>query len=235
VKPLNNFNRWLRTRPWPLRWAVKGALVALLLVSPLLLYLLVAWVLGSLHANHNFVEASPGVEVFVWSNGVHTDLVVPAQHEVMDWRPWLSSSNASHIAFGWGDKGFFLEVPEWRDLTFKVAFNALVIDGEAAMHVTLLEQPPPRSATCRRVTISAGQYRTLAEYLRGSFKLDSQGLPRRIAAPGYGDNDAFYEATGHYGPINTCNEWTGRGLRAAGIKTGVWTPFESAVMKHLPE
>jgi hypothetical protein len=24
-------------------------------------------------------------------------------------------------------------------------------------------------------------------------------------------------------------------LRKAGIKTGVWTPFESAVMKHLPE
>jgi uncharacterized protein (TIGR02117 family) len=110
-----------------------------------------------------------------------------------------------------------------------------VLDGEAAMHVTLLDQPPARGSTCRRVTISPEQYRTLVEHLRGSFKLDSQGRPVRIEAPGYSDNDSFYEATGHYGPINTCNEWTGRGLRKAGIKTGVWTPFESAVMKHLPE
>jgi uncharacterized protein (TIGR02117 family) len=235
VKPFNNFNNWLRSRPWPLRWVVKGALAALLLVSPLLLYLLAAWGLGNIPANRSFVAASSGVEVFVWSNGVHTDIVVPARHEVMDWQPWFTATNVSHIAFGWGDKGFFLEVPEWRDLTFKVAFDALVLDGEAAMHVTLLDQPPARVSTCRRVTISPEQYRALVEHLRGSFKLDSQGRPVRIEAPGYSDNDSFYEATGHYGPINTCNEWTGRGLRKAGIKTGVWTPFESAVMKHLPE
>jgi hypothetical protein len=61
VKPFNNFNNWLRSRPRPLRWAIKGALALLLLVSPFVLYLLAAWGLGSLPANRSFVAASSGV------------------------------------------------------------------------------------------------------------------------------------------------------------------------------
>ncbi|HVJ01043.1 MAG TPA: DUF2459 domain-containing protein [Sphingomonas sp.] len=33
--------------------------------------------------------------------------------------------------------------------------------------------------------------------------------------------------------FNTCNNWTGEGLRTAGAKMGIWTPFTWGVMKWL--
>jgi uncharacterized protein (TIGR02117 family) len=223
------------------RFAVKSALVLLLVLSPVAGYLLTAYTLGSIPVNHGFAQSSAGVSIYVWSNGVHTDLVVPTSNELMNWRRWFPLQDfrqppaANFVAFGWGDKGFFLNVPEWRDLTVKVALDALLFDGEAARHVTMLDQPPPLSSTCLRVLVSTNQYRLLTAYLTNSFKLNPASLPVRINAPGYGEADAFYEATGSYGPIHTCNEWTGAGLRKTGVKTGLWTPFETSVMKHLAE
>jgi uncharacterized protein (TIGR02117 family) len=241
MRLFHRFRQWLRARSWPVRCVVSGLLASVVLLIPLVGYFGAAWTLGSIPVNRGFVPAPDGIEVTVWSNGVHTDLVVPVTHEVMDWRPWFPASDfgqapaqPSHVAFGWGDRGFFLNVPEWKDLTFKVAFNALVLDGEAAMHVTLLDGPP-RGPRTRRVRITEEQYRTLAAHLKNSFALDTAGRPQHIAAPGYFEQDAFYEATGSYGPIATCNAWTGSALRKAGIRTGVWTPFEPFVMKHLPE
>jgi hypothetical protein len=40
----------------------------------------------------------------------------------------------------------------------------------------------------------------------------------------------FYEANGPYSAFYTCNSWTGEALRAAGVKTGLWTPLSQSVM-----
>lgn len=47
------------------------------------------------------------------TNGVHTDLVVPVKHELMDWSQKVlfsqtkgKNTDFNYIAFGWGDKGF---------------------------------------------------------------------------------------------------------------------------------
>ena len=241
MKPIRRFFDWLGARSRPVRILVKLLLALLLLLSPLVVYFSAAWILGGIAVNRDFAPPADGIEIAISSNGVHTDFVVPVQHAAMDWRPWFPASNfaavpssTTHVAFGWGDKGFFLEVPEWKDLTFKVAFNALVLDGEAAMHVTLLDRIPQGSGV-RRFRVSEEQYRELVSHLVDSFRLDAAGRPIHVGAPGYFEQDTFYEATGNYGPVNTCNEWTGVGLRKAGVRTGVWTPFEPLVMKHLPD
>ena len=52
---------------------------------------------------------------------------------------------------------------------------------------------------------------------------------------GYGRQDVFYEAPGHYTARNTCNQWTSDRLAEAGVRTGWWTPFAGGVMKWVPE
>ena len=42
--------------------------------------------------------------------------------------------------------------------------------------------------------------------------------------------DAFYDATGRYSAVRTCNEWVGEGLRRAGVRVGRWTPFPVTVL-----
>ena len=238
---MRRFFAWLRTRSRPVRIAVRMLLAVIVLLSPLFVYFAAAWLLGSIAVNRDFVAPEDGIEIAVWSNGVHTDFVVPVQGTRKDWRSWFPLDDfdappptVSHIAFGWGDKGFFLNVPEWKDLTLGVALDALVFDGDAAMHVTLLSQMPEAGDSVRRFRIDEEQYRALVSHLEDSLLLGTDGKPIHLGSPGYIGQDTFYDATGDYGPVTICNQWTGAGLRKAGVTTGVWTPFEPLVMKHLP-
>ena len=57
------------------------------------------------------------------------------------------------------------------------------------------------------------------------------GLPRFCGGlAGYFGYDAFYEGTGRYSAVRTCNSWTGAALAAAGIRVGAWTPFPVTVL-----
>lgn len=49
----------------------------------------------------------------------------------MDWSQKIpfsqtkgKSTDFNYIAFGWGDKGFYLDTPTWADLKFSTAFKA---------------------------------------------------------------------------------------------------------------
>ncbi len=81
------------------------------------LYFLAAFVLSRLSV-HRAENAKPEVAIYLLSNGVHTDLVVPMVHPVMDWNTYISVTDtkdpafdAKYVGFGWGDKGFYLETP----------------------------------------------------------------------------------------------------------------------------
>ncbi|UZJ65875.1 DUF2459 domain-containing protein [Sphingobacterium sp. KU25419] len=63
------------------------------------------------------------VTVYIMSNGVHTDLVLPVKTNQIDWSvlfPFQNNkgkkTNYSYMGVGWGDKGFYLNTPEWKDL-----------------------------------------------------------------------------------------------------------------------
>ena len=58
------------------------------------------------------------------------------------------------------------------------------------------------------------QYRRLAGFIQRRFRLDPGGRPIPVLGRGYGAYDMFYEANGGYSFVMTCNEWTGRALRA---------------------
>ncbi|MBY0431246.1 MAG: TIGR02117 family protein [Rhodospirillales bacterium] len=180
-----------------------------------------------------------GTEIFVCGNGIHTDLVLPAETPVMDWPRLLPREHfpdpgplSSHISFGWGERRFYLETPSWNDLRLGNALEALFLGGATVVHVSYhgsLEGSP----RCGRLVLSETQYRRLAAYVKNSFRLDDSGAARPIFGHSYGATDMFYEGEGRYSPILTCNEWTARGLRAAGITVGLWAPFESGVMRYV--
>lgn len=53
------------------------------------------------------------ITAYILSNGVHTDLVLPARNDVFNWNNFVNpvhtlskDSTAAFVAFGWGDKGF---------------------------------------------------------------------------------------------------------------------------------
>jgi uncharacterized protein (TIGR02117 family) len=60
--------------------------------------------------------------------------------------------------------------------------------------------------------------------------LDAEGRARPLVGEGYGDHDTFYEAHGRYHAFRTSNQWTADILAQAGVRIGVWTPFDRGIM-----
>ena len=202
-------------------------------------YALTSFVFSIIPINRDFIQAEDGIDIFVWSNGVHTDFVVPIRTAEIDWSMYFpfdhfrrAYPSATHISFGWGDRKFYMETPTWADLKWSTAFDALFLLGESAMHVTYIYDPEANSQ-CKRIVLSPNQYGALVKYIIASFQKSYSEKVLLIPDRGYSTNDAFYEANGSFSFLKTCNEWTGRGLRRIGVKVGIWTPFAEGVMYYL--
>lgn len=213
--------------------AVAGAVV---------LFLLSAFVLGSIPVNSSFAQAlqeDGQVEIFVTSNGVHTDLVVPVATPSIDWREKVplhhfasADSSYTHLSFGWGDRKFYMETPSWSDLTPGVALRAALWPTPTAMHVKYVATRLLPTKRQRPVLLSPEQYRQLVQYIDSSFQKEN-GVYRHITGSGYTGQDTFYEAHGKFYILKNCNNWVNQGLKAAGVKTAFWAPLPFAVMRHL--
>ncbi len=220
-----------------LKQAMRYTLRTLLaLFAAIACYAVVAFVLSRISVpgeNVSHVE----VTAYILSNGVHTDIVLPIRNGERDWSKVLPithttgrDSTAEWVAFGWGDKGFYLETPTWGDLTARVAFKAMFALGSSAMHVTY-HKGMKEGPLCKRLRLSRAQYQRLAAYIEQSFARDPAGRMQVIDThANYGPNDAFYEGVGSYHLFHTCNTWTNNALKACGQKACVWTALDGGIL-----
>ncbi len=213
--------------------------IALLLM--IVLYLLFAVLFTLIPSNFLARQPEKGITVYLKSNGVHTDLVVPTQNKFYDWSEHLYpedfgllSSEDTWTAIGWGDKGFYLNTPTWGDLKFSTALDAVIPGfGGSAMHVTLYEEEPRERKLTKKLILSEIQYLILCDYIFNSFTKDKKGQFMLLRGHHYdGVNDNFYEALGDYNLFQTCNTWTNTALKKAGVKTAFWAPFDKCILYH---
>ncbi|MEO5893873.1 MAG: TIGR02117 family protein [Ferruginibacter sp.] len=201
----------------------------------ILTYLLAAFCLSRITVEKE-ANATNDVEIYIKTNGVHTDLVMPVRNSQMDWSKEIKFSNTSLndtsmqlLAVGWGDKGFYLETPTWADLRFKVAFKAAFGLGNTAIHATFYKQLT-ESESCKKILIGREQYSRLIDYILNSLQKDENGHVKYInTKANYSNTDAFYEANGSYSLFHTCNTWANSGLKISGQKCCLWTPFDTAI------
>jgi len=216
------------TQKWILRIfiAVAGAVF---------IYLSLASILSIIPYNNSYKEPLEGVEIYILSNGIHTDLVLPAITEYKDWTKEVKFENTlsgdtamNYLAFGWGDKGFYLETPSWADLKFSTAFKAVFYLDGSAVHTRYYKRMD-EDDHCKKIKLTAENYQKLISYIENSFETESSKIPECIKEAHYGSHDSFYEAKGRYGLFNTCNTWTNKGLKICGARACVWTPFDKGI------
>lgn len=205
-------------------------------LSSIALYFFIAYVFSHITVNSD-TENKKEVAIYIMSNGIHTDLVLPAQTAIKDWTKEIKYSNtitadSSYIflAFGWGDKKFYLETPEFSDLKISTALLAISALGSSAMHTTYY-QNITEDKHCKKVLMSKAQYQKLCEYISNCFILDGSGHFVKINTPIHYDNgDAFYQAKGSYSIFKTCNTWTNNALKFSGQKCCLWTIFDTPIL-----
>ena len=199
------------------------------------LYVGTAFVLSRITVPKTDPNAAPDVEIYLHTNGVHTDLVLPIKTPLHDWSQELSlqdipsrDTTMRYVAFGWGDKGFYLDTPTWAELKFSTAFVAAFWLGSAAMHTTYFHNMGPGPDTVP-LRLSRAEYARLVAYILASFRYDAAGRVQHIAGHSYGRDDAFYEAHRVYSFLYTCNTWTNNALKASGQKACFWTQADSGI------
>lgn len=179
------------------------------------------------------------IETYILTNGVHTDIVVPIRNAQMDWTTQVPFNNTlsqrtdfKYLSIGWGDKGFYLDTPEWSDLKVSTALTAAFWLGESAMHCTFYTEMK-ESPQCRKIMLTVKQYEELTHFITEKFDRDPSGQTLLIKTDAvYGNDDAFYDARGSYSFLYTCNTWTNNALKAAGQKAALWTATDFGIFQH---
>jgi uncharacterized protein (TIGR02117 family) len=199
-----------------------------LLAVPLL-YLVAALAGSLIPVNRSWEEPERGTLVYLRSNGIHVDIVMPARAQGLDWRPLLPArhfhdapEDARWFGFGAGERRVYLETPTWGHLTPGTLWAALT-GGDQILHVDRTVHP---GADLYAVRLRPEEYRRLWAAVRAEFN----GPPQRIDSPGYGPDDAFFEGRGKATALHTCNNWVAEKLRLAGVETSVWSPFAQGLL-----
>jgi uncharacterized protein (TIGR02117 family) len=210
-------------------------------VGFLILYLISAYFLSKITIDKG-LNTPEEVTIYIKTNGVHTDIVMPVRNELMDWSKQVKFENTisqdttyQYLAMGWGDKGFYLETHEWADLKTSVALKAATGMGNTTIHATFYSKMI-ESKSCKKLIISKEQYSKLITYISNSFQKDLNNNFIHIKTTAiYGKTDAFYEAEGSYSLLKTCNTWANSALKSCGQRCCLWTPFDSGIFSKYEE
>jgi uncharacterized protein (TIGR02117 family) len=139
------------------------------------------------------------------------------------------------VAVGWGNRDFFINIPGWSELDLSIAVKAVLGMGPSAIRATFLKSAEA-DAFYRKIDISRSQYIDLANFIESYFKKDALGNFINISTPNtYGYDDVFYEAKGRFTPFFTCNTWANSALKSAGLRSCLWTPFQSGIFNIFEE
>jgi len=199
------------------------------------IYFLTAFCCSRITVNANPINPKE-IAIYIMTNGVHTDIVVPAVTEQINWTKEINYLNTLEadstyqmLAIGWGDKKFYLETPEFSDLKLSNGLRAISGLSTSAMHTTYYKNIR-EDASCKKIMISHAQYKQLIEYILNSFKKDAAGHLINVKSNIHYDiGDAFYEAKGSYSIFKTCNTWANAALKSCGQRSCLWTIFDTGI------
>ncbi len=198
-------------------------------------YGVAGWVGALIAVNRDWRAPDAGTIVYVEDNGIHTGIVLPKAVLPPSLANRLRPEHLAdpeyarhrYVVFGWGDRAFYLGTPTWADLDLRTVAWAAIGSDRTVVHVEHVARPRGAEGV-RMLQLRPIELARLVRFIEASFA-DGAGPP----VAGYGVYDAFYPATGRYSAVATCNEWTGRALRHAGVTIGAWTPFSGGVMRWL--
>ncbi len=191
-------------------------------------YLLVSLILTFIPVNNEEEYTEKNKSIYLNSNGVHLSIIIPKnQIDLKLLNGLIYFENDNYFSFGWGDKNFYLNTPNWSDLTFNNAFKALFINSSSLIHLTRYSTT---SNDWTEIKVSQNQLNKINQYIYKTFYFDTLDKKVVLNNKGYSNNDDFYEALGSFSCFKTCNSWVNSGLKDSNIKACLWTPFDFGLL-----
>jgi uncharacterized protein (TIGR02117 family) len=154
--------------------------------------------------------------IYVTRRGWHTGILVPAA-ALDTFFPSIQKQmpGATHVAFSWGDRRYFMA----EEGTLGLAIRAALLPTESVVYVEGFNWLPKgytKSENVIPVSLSEKGLRLMIGYIEQSFERDSrqQLIPLRQREEGMSH---FYLSHITYWGTRTCNVWIARALAKAGV------------------
>ncbi len=205
-------------------------ILPVLLVSFVIIYGIMVILGGLIPVNSNGPVPSEGGHIYLLSNGYHIALVLPRNKcpyaDIFD-LPLNLSGQGGYYYFGWGDRQFYLGTPTVRNIDISMAMRALFTPTSSVLEVLYFPEISTDFPGVSTLYVTDKEILNLYEYIKKSIKgFDTTPIqvPQDKIDQAFAGS-IFFEARGSYSLFNTCNNWTSRALKQAGISTHLWTPL----------
>jgi len=154
--------------------------------------------------------------VYVVRHGWHTGFVIPAA-TIQSLLPELVSrfGNTPYIEFGWGDKEYY----QTEEKSLGLTLRAVLWPTDSIVYTQAIPEQPDfyfADSEMEILCLENRQYALLVSFIENSFYRNKD---RNIVFSQTGplENSLFFRGVGEYYLFNTCNTWTARGLKSAGL------------------
>jgi uncharacterized protein (TIGR02117 family) len=181
------------------------------------LVLVVTFVLSSAALATETPSVGEGsIRIYVVGHGWHTGLVVPNGTVLLKECPALGRFGGwEFVEIGWGDEGFYRG---GTSISLDVALKAVATPTPTVLHTAGVGAPDeaffPKSEMVA-IDIFARQFADLVRFIGATFKWEN-GAPIVLGKGIYSDSH-FFRAHGTYYFPNTCNVWTLKAIKTAGL------------------
>jgi uncharacterized protein (TIGR02117 family) len=202
-----------------------------IIIGGIIIYLFLV-ILGTIIPSGQYQPSKDGeISIYLTTNGIHSDLVLPIRQSNKDWLKHLSPDFQKYqayryVALGWGDYDFYLQSKKGTDIWDII--NTLFIPSKGILHLQFYRNELIENEQVIGLKISQKQYINLCQYIENQL-ITNKYQQLSFIENGYGSDDYFFAAKGTYHLFNTCNNWTNGGLKVMNIRTGLWTPFAQCI------
>jgi uncharacterized protein (TIGR02117 family) len=166
----------------------------------------------------------PTVAVYLVAHDDHTGIAIRrADIPAGLWPESRDFPQAEFLEVGWGARDYYMG----RDQGFWGTLKAALGRTQSVLHVAGFRGPPAeyfRASEVIELPLPRGGLERLARYIHDAHERADRNAVAPLGRGLYGDS-RFYPAHERFSLLNTCNVWTARALRSAGL------PIEDAITK----
>jgi uncharacterized protein (TIGR02117 family) len=171
------------------------------------------------------LAAGPTIAIYLVAHDDHTGIAIPRAHIPAGlWPESRDFPQAEYLEVGWGARDYYMG----RDQGFWGTLKAALGQTQSVLHVAGFRGPPAeyfRSSEVIELVVPEDGFRRLVRAIHDAHERPGAAAVASLGRGLYGDS-RFYPAWEQFSLLNTCNVWTARTLRAAGL------PVEDAITKE---
>jgi len=195
---------------------IRDAVARLAPVGLLVLSVVAAGCAGSIEGLYPPAPAELVKPIYVINHGWHTGIAVRRANIPKGvWPEHADFADSEYVEVGWGNREFYM-APEG---TLGLALKAVFWPSQGVLHLVGFDGPVQQFFRQREIVeilVSDRGFHRLAVFIGNAHAKDDSGRTMVVGRGQYA-NSRFYVAREKYFLLKTCNTWTARALRSAGL------------------